>query len=211
MNNIDIDNLLKNCKTGDLLLYSSTEWYSKFIEYMTGSNYSHISMILRDPIYINPKLKGLYILESSKETICDSNTGEYVFGVQIIPLQHVINYYKNDSNGSLYYRKLNNNRPEQFYQSLTKCINAIEGDKYDMNVVDLMKIPSGMTWGDVHKDNTFVCSAMVAYVYAQLGFLDKDIPWTTLSPRRFSYYENERLSYHNCSLEPEKKILFNNK
>ena len=58
---------IKNLDTGDLLLYNSSNCFAKIIEKLTNSNYSHISFILRDPTFIDEKLKGLFILESGSE------------------------------------------------------------------------------------------------------------------------------------------------
>ena len=91
---ISLADFLETCQTGDILLYNSQYWYSRLIEWGSGSKFSHISIILRDPTFINENLNGLYILESSYEDIPDSNTGEKVWGVQIIPLQHVLDEYQ---------------------------------------------------------------------------------------------------------------------
>ena len=82
---LDWDHLIANAKTGDIFLYSGTHWYSKLIEYFSGSQFSHVTMILRDPTYINSKLKGLYIIESGYEGIPDAVDGKIHFGVQIVP------------------------------------------------------------------------------------------------------------------------------
>ncbi len=208
---INIEDFKNNCQTGDILLYNTQFWYSKLIEYFTDSIYSHIGIILRDPVYINQKLKGLYLLESSYEDIDDSNTGDRIWGVQIIPLDFVLEQYKSGSCGYLYYRKLITTRDEYFYEKLTKCINSVEGDKYNLNPVDWCKALFKINSGETHKENTFWCSALVAYVYCNLGCLNSDIPWTLTPPKSFSYYENEeedRLKYEKCILDPEKRILF---
>jgi len=208
MESIKVEDFLENCQTGDLLLYNTTTWYARLIEWGSNSRYSHISMILRDPTYIDSKLKGLYILESCKESVPDSVSGKKLYGVQIIPLNHVLNEYRNTYFGSLYYRKLNCQKDEEFYEKIKECFNKTDTKPYDLNPIDWIKADIGSQFGNVEKTNTFFCSALIGYMYSQLGFLDKDIPWTILAPRRFSYYENERLTYHNCSLEPEKNIIF---
>ena len=63
MDSIDVNMVISKCQTGDLLLYSSNNWISYLIEYFTSSQFSHISMIVKDPIYIDSKLKGIYVLE----------------------------------------------------------------------------------------------------------------------------------------------------
>ena len=91
-------------QTGDILVYHATRfWYSRFVEYFTDSKYCHVSMILKDPTYIHPDLKGIYILESGMEEFPDSEDGKYKLGVQIVPLKKVLEKY----DGQIYYRKLN--------------------------------------------------------------------------------------------------------
>ena len=205
---IKLDTFLETCQTGDILLYNSNYWYSRLIEWGSGSKFSHISIILRDPTFINEKLTGLYILESSYEDIPDSNTGEKVWGVQIIPLDHVLEEYKKSYVGNLYYRRLETEKTEDFYVKLKDCIKHTEGDKYDLNPLDWFKAEFQINIGDTRKENTFWCSALVGYVYCHMGFIDKDISWSILPPRKFSHYENDRLTYSNCSLHPERLINF---
>ena len=57
-------------KTGDLMLFNYKSsgcfgCFTKCIKWGTHSNYSHIGMILRDPTYIKPNLKVLFVCESS--------------------------------------------------------------------------------------------------------------------------------------------------
>lgn len=203
---IKLDTFLETCQTGDILLYNSNYWYSRLIEWGSGSKFSHISIILRDPTFINEKLTGLYILESSYEDIPDSNTGEKVWGVQIIPLDHVLEEYKKSYVGNLYYRRLETEKGEDFYTKLKDCIKHTEGDKYDLNPLDWFKAEFQINIGNTRKENTFWCSALVGYVYCHMGFIDKDISWSILPPRKFSHYENDRLTYSNCSLHPERLI-----
>jgi hypothetical protein len=203
---IKLDTFLETCQTGDILLYNSNYWYSRLIEWGSGSKFSHISIVLRDPTFINEKLTGLYILESSYEDIPDSNTGEKVWGVQIIPMEHVLQEYKKSYVGNLYYRRLHTEKSEDFYTKLKECIKHTEGDKYDLNPLDWFKAEFQIDVGNTRKENTFWCSALVGYVYCHLGFIDKDISWSILPPRKFSHYENDRLTYYNCVLAPEKLI-----
>ena len=203
---ISLADFLETCQTGDILLYNSQYWYSRLIEWGSGSKFSHISIILRDPTFINDKLNGLYILESSYEDIPDSNTGEKVWGVQIIPLQHVLDEYQKSYVGNLYYRRLETEKDESFYSKLKECVNHTEGDKYDLNPLDWFKAEFQLDVGNTRKENTFWCSALVGYVYCQLGFIDQDISWSILPPRKFSHFENDRLTYYNCVLAPEKLI-----
>ena len=81
---ISRDEFLESCQTGDILLYNSSTLVGRAIEWLSYSKFSHISIILRDPVYINPELKGLYVIESGSEGIKDVISGKKVIGVQVI-------------------------------------------------------------------------------------------------------------------------------
>ena len=94
-------------RTGDLILFHSKErgflgLFNSLIEYFTGSPYDHIGMILKDPIYINEKLTGLYVWESGLEYNPDIEDNKYKLGVQITPLEEILK----SNNGSAFIREL---------------------------------------------------------------------------------------------------------
>ena len=207
MISITKEELLKTCKTGDILLYNSKTIMGRVIEYFTGSRYSHVSMILKDPTYIDPKLKGLYIIESGMENIPDSLTGKKIFGVQIIPLEHALDYYKGSLMGGVYYRKTDILRNTDFTEKIKTIVMKTEGVKYDLQVLDWFRALFDVEIGNRQLTNSFWCSALLAYIYVELGLLDKDLEWSMIEPKQFSYYENKRLSYKNCEVLAEKQII----
>jgi hypothetical protein len=200
--------ILDNCDTGDILLYNSRTIVGRIIEYCTYSKFSHVVMILKNPIHIDPSLTGLYIIESGKENIPDVISGKKILGVQIIPLEKALEYFDNAYVFNLYYRKLNCERNTEFNNKVTNVIKKVEGSPYDLNVIDWVKARFDIEIGDCHKTNTFWCSALVSYLYVKMGLLDPDLSWSLIPPKKFSYYENDRLTFQNCSLECEKKIEF---
>ena len=95
-------------KTGDILLFDETsksifmkgfEW---IIKNGTNSVYSHVAVVLRDPTFIHPSLKGLYIWESSWEGKPDPQDGIEKLGVQITPFYEFLKHYM----GKIYVRRL---------------------------------------------------------------------------------------------------------
>tara|TARA_A100001015_G_C14348882_1_gene465953 strand:+ start:154 stop:513 length:360 start_codon:yes stop_codon:yes gene_type:complete len=102
---------MNELKTGDLILFSSyssgiSNLISNFIKWGTHSNYTHIAMVLKDPDFIGKSLKGLYVWESGWEEKPDPVDNKIKMGVQITPLEEILNSYKN--NGHCYIRKLIN-------------------------------------------------------------------------------------------------------
>ena len=203
---LDWDHLIANAKTGDIFLYSGTHWYSKLIEYFSGSQFSHVTMILRDPTYINSKLKGLYIIESGYEGIPDAVDGKVHFGVQIVPIEQVRkSSIKN--NTRLYYRKLEDvERDHKFKEELIKAYQIVRDKPYDLNPIDWIKAKFDIDFGDVQETDTFWCSALISYLYIELGLLDKRLPWSLIAPRRFSAFENRCLTFNNCILKDEVQV-----
>jgi hypothetical protein len=75
------EDFVKNLHTCDIVLYQSENWYSRLIEYFTNSPYSHVSMILKKPIWLNDKLtEDYYIIESGGEPCPDAVSDKKIFG-----------------------------------------------------------------------------------------------------------------------------------
>ena len=83
-----------NLKTGDLLLFNShsSSFFSlsSLIKWGTHSNYTHVAMVLKDPSFIHPCLKGTFVWESSWEGTPDPQDGKVKLGVQITPIKEMI-------------------------------------------------------------------------------------------------------------------------
>ena len=89
---------INDLATGDMLLFSpstkTVHGYMRFLDWMiqstTDSSYTHVAFVLKDPTFIHPVLKGLYIWESGYEGTPDPQDGKVKFGVQITPLHQCI-------------------------------------------------------------------------------------------------------------------------
>ena len=105
---------MDSLKTGDLLLFNNKSsgffgFFTSLIKWGTHSNYSHVAMILKDPYFINPALKGLYVWESSFNGTPDPQDNKIKLGVQITPLHELINEYQK-TGGSIFIRKVKSAR-----------------------------------------------------------------------------------------------------
>lgn len=100
---------LPSFRTGDILLYNTTKyWYSRLIERFTSSDYSHVSMVLHRPTWLDPALceEEYYVLESGSECFPDAVSGDFKFGVQVAPLSKVWAEYATQGYGHLYVRRI---------------------------------------------------------------------------------------------------------
>jgi hypothetical protein len=222
---------MDNLETGDLLLFSdnSTGWFGYFtsaIKYFTNSKYSHIGMVLKNPTFIHPSLKGIYVWESSWEGKADPQDGKIKLGVQITPLLEIVDTYKKN-NGHIYSRKLkflNNNNNDNLFNfrllidkklrkitfndsNLKKIHNIVYNKPYDIVPKDWIEAIFRKD-DNPQKTDRFWCSALVGYIYTQLGILDKNTDWSILRPSDFSI-ENEYLDMTGiCLLDDNEKKLF---
>ena len=94
-------------------------------------------MILKDPIFIDPKLTGLYVIESGYEEVIDIIDGKSKFGVQVNKYEDFIK--KTDKYS--YYRKLEvkDEQRQQFNNKLKEIYQTARNKPYDINPLDLIK------------------------------------------------------------------------
>ncbi len=190
------NNIYSQMKTGDIILFNGYHSFiSSIIDWFTASKYSHIGIVLKDPTYIKPDLKGLFLLESGYEPVPDSINHNRKFGVQITNLKQKINDY----DGLVIWRKLEahiskmDDKMDIIYQTIKDC-------PYDLNIIDFLEtknnvfIPEKQYFSAIlnwlrpnhRKTDTFFCSALVAYIYTGLGLFPKDTQWTRCLPNFFS-------------------------
>jgi hypothetical protein len=217
-NNIENNSvsLVDSLETGDILLYDTRWWYSRLIQYFSNGPYSHVAIVLKNPTWLDEKLTDTYyILESGGEKFKDEETGKKICGVQIVPLDKIIDEYKNQGYGKLYYRKLKCSIDVQELQKRIKdAYFKVQAKPYDFDVFDWLE-----AYKEVDKDiddktltkkyqrmNTFWCSALVSYIYVECGLLDKNIPWTVVSPNDY-YYTYQYLPLLNCTLEKDTLLV----
>ena len=189
-------------QTGDILLFDNTEnggfinGLSKLIKWGTHSNYTHVAMVLKDPCFIHPTLKGLYVWESGWEGKPDPQDGKLKLGVQLTPLEEVIQ----NNRGKYFIRKLECS-DELFKKTFTnenlEEVHKIVYDKmYDINPLDwvgaLFRKDS-----NPKKTDRFWCSALMGIIYSKLGIISDEIDWSILRPSDFSIEDkNEHLQYN---------------
>jgi hypothetical protein len=198
--------IYKTLNTGDIILFHEKQsWLSWFIELFGKSKFSHVAMILRDPTYINPKLTGLYILESGFETFPESETNTVKFGVQIVPFNKVFQEYT----GDIYVRRLTCNRDLEFYSNLRKVHSQVHGKPYDLRPKDwfhALEKELGKSVPTGRQMNTFWCSSLMAYVFVGLKFLPENFNWSFVRPKEWSGAGKTDLVFENCTLKVEEKI-----
>ena len=198
-------------QTGDILLYHPkcefNKWsdlpfwcFDKAIMAITKSEYTHASIIIRDPQFTTPPMKGLFILESNRESFPDAEDDEIKTGVELVHLEDVLKTYS----GEIYWRKLTCIRDAKFLQTVADAHSVTHNRPYDLVPSDWCKAALLLNFGKTQRKKTFWCSALVSYIYTQLGFLPSDTPWTLISPKMLGTETGgNELRFNNCSLDKE--------
>ena len=200
--------------TGDLLLFHNTNCISRCIQCCTQSRYCHIGMILKDPVYINPKLTGYYLWESSREPFKDAEDNEFFYGVQIVPLEDIIKEYPVHG---VYYRKLFL-EGELDKIKLARVHDEIHHHRYDLNIIDWLRAGIYQLEGNIDSNDKLLknkniktpkevwCSALIGYIFVKMGWMSSEIRWHFLSPEDWSYPNEKRLKLLGCFLTPDNML-----
>ena len=180
-----------NLKTGDLLLFSETSNISLFnlflnmIKYGTKSEYVHIAMVIVDPTFIHPSLKGTYVWESSWEGKPDPQDGKTKLGVQITPINEIIDAYK--VNGHVFLRRVSCEKYDECFSNdnLEAIHKVVYNRPYDIVPKDWFHALTGKD-PNPQKTDRFWCSALIGYIYTKCGILNEDTDWSIMRPSDFA-------------------------
>jgi hypothetical protein len=197
-----------NLKTGDIILCDDLEYgdwgiLSWFIKFMSKSDFSHIGMIVKDPDFIDPPLKGTYIWMSGTSNVPDSEDNTIKFGVQFVPYDEYVTTY----GGKLYIRKLHCWKYDELFttERLKKIHQVVYDKPYDLVITDWIEAYCKKD-PNPQKTNRFVCSAFIGYIYTQLTLLPQDTDWSILYPSYFSSENTQLRLRYDSDLSPEELI-----
>jgi hypothetical protein len=199
---------MNQLETGDILLFSNYPsgffgFFDSLIRWGTQSQYTHIGIVLKDPEFLG--LKGLYMWQSGYEYHPDPQDGLKKVGVQITPLEEIIENYKDT--GHIFYRKLK--CPENLItiEKLKNIHNDVYLKPYDINPIHWITAVISPN-SNMNESYSFWCSALVAYIYIELGILKENENWTLKRPSDFSLSGENLIFNKNCFLEnKENKLL----
>jgi hypothetical protein len=208
---------VNDLKTGDCILCHGTSTVNCLIQTCSSSQFSHAAVILRDPFYIDQQLQGIYILESTFSTSLDPTDKKIHLGVQLQPLEVLLNNYdyKDLTVRQLKVEILNIN------DKILQAYNDLKNKPYNFDPVDWLGAKiilsngfqvENQPWfkkifGPSQKQTeSFWCSAMVAYFYVSLGVLDKDCSFAILAPEHFSQKRDNEMPWLIPALDVEKQL-----
>ena len=182
---------ISDLQTGDLLLFDEnpSNYLMKtldfIIKYSTECQFSHSAIILKDPTFISPLLKGTYVWESSYHGIPDAEDDDVKFGVQIMPFDLYLKKYPGNVN--IYVRKCPENALKLFTDAKLKRIHdKVHNKPYDLNPIDWFD-----SYKHIHKniptDKRFFCSAFCCYLLTHIGIMSSNTDWSSMSCADLKY------------------------
>ena len=206
--NIDSNKkIIDTLNTGDILLFTSSDhWYDWVVKKFTFSPYSHSAMVLKDPTYIKSDLSGTYLIQSDSSVKEDVEDHKHKFGVQIVPIDDIFN----SGYDIVYVRRLNTERNEEFNKKLQEIHKTVHNVPYDLNLFNWWT--AGMYHLGLSKEmvkrhtNRFWCSALVAFIYTELGLIDSNTDWSNMAP---SDLANSKFEVFKPSLLRNIETIFN--
>jgi len=162
--------------------YTPSRLFEGIIRYFTGSEYTHVGLVLKDPTWINPSLQGLYLWNSGTYNGGDAENNEVKIGVQLNPLIEYIHKYK----GDVYVRRLES---EINIHELYGIHKKVHSAQYNTNLVDWICGYFNVDRSP-YKQHKFWCSAFVSYVFYEMGFFKSLINWDVVRP---SFFDDEEI------------------
>ena len=76
-----------------------------------------------------------------------------------------------------------------FMRNWRKVHSVVHNKTYDFNPEDWIKNMFNLHYGKIQQTNSFVCSALVSFVYACLGVLPENTDWCLIRPCDFSSWK----------------------
>ncbi len=175
---------MNNLDTGDILLFKKN--HSSIISKITHSPYTHAAIVVKNPWWNNIN-KGLYAIQSSNGIYKykDIEQHKYKSGVQIEYLNDIIKNRKVDVR-----HIVGINRNKLFKKKFKKIHDETYNKPYDNSYFDwictgLYNLGCKCFYNHKHSDN-FWCSALVAYFYTKMEWIDKNTDWSNISPADLS-------------------------
>jgi hypothetical protein len=169
--------------TGDLVLFTERRqsgllrWLFDALDaaivYVTRSPYVHVGLVLVDPPFLDTR--GTFLWESGYEACVNPETGKQNVGVRLTPIAAVLGP---EARGTVFVRKCTKTVPED---KLRKIHSDVFLKPYDVCMSDWLLATVRLD-ARPQKTDRFWCSAFVAYVLTQLGFLPETTDWSIVRP-----------------------------
>jgi hypothetical protein len=174
-------------KTGDIVLFSGIDPYSRLVKVGTNSKWSHVGLICESPQH-----DILTMWESSiREDTIDVEIGEHREGVRLVSFHERVKAFE----GEVFIRQL---QGDELTNESLRCLfdlrEELRGRAYERNKFELIKASNERAFRNKVEDlSSLFCSELVAEAYQRLGLLTEEKPSNDYAPVDFSYDKMQSL------------------
>jgi len=171
----------KELKTGDLVLFSGIDPYSRLVKVGTSSRWSHVGIIVNTPEY-----DFLTMWESSiREDTVDVEINAHREGVRLVSFLERVRAFE----GDISIRRLQGDTLNK--QNLLRLMllrEELRGRAYERNKFELIRASNERAFCNKEEDlSSLFCSELVAEAYQRLGLLTEEKPSNDYAPVDFSH------------------------
>lgn len=172
-------------KTGDIILFGGQYKFSKMIELFTGSQFSHVGMVVRLDDYSEPLLWEATTLSNLKDIISDDT----IEGPKLVDLHDRLADYGKEvvpyEAPTFAYHPLLLDRDGSMSKEVITLHNELHGHKECSTELMTWDFIKGRFFNiEVPKDEVF-CSELIALTYMRLGLIAHKHPYNAYLPRDF--------------------------
>lgn len=190
-------------KTGDIILMAGESVFSWAIRRFTGSEWSHVGMVVR-----SADLDAVLLWESTTAGHPEDHTTpegrEPKPGVQLPPLSKRVRDY----DGKVALRRLNRALTNEEVAKLTRFRHQVKDRDYDYDALELLRaaMDDGLFWRNREDLQSFFCSELIAESYQRMGLLPESKPSNEYTPDDFAQDTAPALPLDGVSLGPIEKL-----
>jgi hypothetical protein len=190
--------------TGDLFLFHGGSRRSRIIETATGSEFSHIGMVVRAQ---DGKLPLLWQSDPRPVTEDLVDNAEHG-GAQLNELSAALAVMTSPDYGDTpYVRQLIVEAAPDLDEEVLRAIASMDATSFP----SLLKILKEWVLGHLHvstSEKRMYCAEVLAHTYQRMGLLPPDPPANAYSPRDFSEQHEKLRLLRGASLGPQQEVLW---
>lgn len=184
---------MNSLNTGDILLCrgdSGDDMIDKIIEDFTHSPYIHVAIVIKDPWWLD--LKGTFVFQATRgpNGYPDVINPKMIKGVTLNKLSDFLNgrqYVEVRSLTGVKWNETNkNNFVKIFNDTYKKPYNAKICEWICVGISSICRCECFSNAIIPKETDTFWCSALVAYIYNKMFWIDNDINWSSQTPADLS-------------------------
>ena len=201
MGKIPFDKLAPGMQTGDLVLFNGKYPGSKFIEFMEGSEWSHVGMVVRLSGFGQPLVWEATSLTNLQDVLFHDQKP----GPKLVDLKDRLVHYGDDlkhyENANFAYRKLQVERTGEMMKAVEALFPKLHGIPDPGFWEMIWEVIKGRFFHISVTLDHYFCSELVAETYLTMGLIGNKMPINAYMPVDFA--DKGKLKLLKGILEPE--------